>query len=69
MTLEEFFTGAAAGCQMPGCTHPHESVVMSPACHKGSPTFVEVDAKARTIKITCATCNKAVATVACPFVN
>lgn len=69
MKLDEFFAGAAGGCQAPGCTHPHESVVMSPACHKGSATFIEADAKKRTFKITCSTCNKVVVTVECPFLN
>lgn len=69
MTLEEFFAGAAQGCEAPGCTHPHEEVVMNPACHVGSPTLVEVDARKRTIKILCSVCQKTVANVVCPFIN
>ena len=69
MKLEEFFAGAAAGCQEPGCTHPHEEVVMHGACHKDTPTWMTVDAKKRTITISCSKCDKKVATIECPFVN
>jgi hypothetical protein len=67
--LEDFFRGAAGGCQAPGCTHPHGEVVMHARCHPDAATFVTVDAKKRTIKITCADCDKLIANVECPFVN
>jgi len=42
---------------------------MHASCHKGKPTWTEVDAKKRTITILCSVCDKKIATIECPFIN
>lgn len=63
MTIDEVFKEASGGCQAPGCNCKKGEIVLSPACHPGSGTFVGVDAARGVMRVSCAICNKTVLTI------